>query len=103
MSEKEQKLYIKKLPKEISVSVFRSKDGGFCAEISLKNGDVLRTQAEGFPEIIVMVNDAIYTYFEIPKEYLSYMLFYIPPVEVAQELKLYPSTPWRSQTVLTNT
>ncbi len=102
MSKKEIKLNIEKFPREVSVSVRRSKDGGFYAEIYLEN-DILRTQAESFPEIMAMVNDAIYTYFEIPERYLSYMPYYIPSVKVAQELKLYPSTSWHSRTVLINT
>jgi hypothetical protein len=89
---KETDKIIKKLPKKLSVALFRAKEGGFCAEVKINN-DILRTEAENLPELIEMVNDAVYTYFEIPEKFISEAPTYIPPVEVIQDLNLYP-TKW---------
>jgi hypothetical protein len=90
MSRKEEIIKnIKKLPSKAQVAVIHSKDGGFCAEIKIGK-EVLKTQAETFPELIGMVNDAIYTYFEIPTKYLSCVPTYIPPIDVPRKFNLYP-------------
>lgn len=92
---------IAKFPKRVQVSVTSSTDGGFYAEIRIKD-DILRTQAETLPELIEMVNDAIYTYFEIPANKVRYMPTYIPPTSVAQKFGLYPIQWHRIPTVPMN-
>lgn len=78
-------------PSEIDVRVQRSKDGGFFAKIL--DFDGLFTEAETFSELIEMVNDAVMTYFEVPRRYVSYMPSYVPPLKVAQEFGVFPSFP----------
>lgn len=81
---------IKELPRSICLSVIKSKDGGFCAEITIQK-DVLFTEAETFPELVYMINDAIYTYFEIPRKYLSSMPTYLPLTNQEKKTKfLWP-------------
>ena len=76
-------------PHEVEVRVRRSHDGGFVAEILTFKG--LLTDAETFSELIEMINDAVITYFEIPKEYVSYMPNYVPPLAIAQEFGAFPT------------
>lgn len=92
---------IAKFPKKVQVSITPSADGGFYAKIRIKD-DILRTQAETLPELIEMVNDAIYTYFEIPGNKVRYMPTYIPSTSVAQKFGLYPIQWHRIPTLLTN-
>lgn len=77
-------------PREIGVLVQRSEDGGFFAEILAFDGK-LCTEAQIFSELIEMVNDAVTTYLEIPKKYISFMPSYIPPLKVAQEFGIFPA------------
>lgn len=83
---------IKKLkglfPGAVSVETERLKDGGFFAEI--KDFPGLFTEANTFSELIEMVNDAVRTYLEIPKEFLAYMPTYLPSVEAAKKLDVFP-------------
>jgi predicted RNase H-like HicB family nuclease len=76
-------------PSEIRVHIRRSQDGGFVAEIITYSGCF--TQADNFTSLMEMVNDAIYSYFEIPKRYLAHMPKYIPPTELAQWCGIYPA------------
>jgi len=75
-------------PRSIKVITRRSEDGGFVAEISKFRGCV--TEAETFSELIEMVNDAIYTLFEVPEKFISYMPSYTPPLEVVRRLSIFP-------------
>jgi len=75
-------------PSQISVRVYRSKDGGFCAEILTFLG--CYTEAETLSELVEMVNDAAKTYFEVPGKYISFVPSYIMPIKVAQELGVFP-------------
>ncbi len=86
---KETEKIIKKFPEKLAVDLFRSKEGGICAKIKI-NDDILRTEAESLPELIEMVNDAVYTYFEVPEQLISKVPTYIPPVEAVQGVNLYP-------------
>lgn len=78
----------KLFPSEICVSVIRSEDGKFCAEI--KNYLNCFTEASSFSELIEMINDAVRTYFEIPKKYISFMPNYFPSIETAQKFNIFP-------------
>jgi predicted RNase H-like HicB family nuclease len=65
-------------PTEIDVSVSRSELGKYWAEIiTFPN---CFTEADSFSGLIEMINDAVRTYFEIPKKYLSFMPNYISPI-----------------------
>ena len=76
------------LPSMVSVGISRSRDGGFTAEVSTFPG--CYTEAESFMELVDMVNDAVRTYFEIPRKYYSYMPNYVPPLKTAQEFGAFP-------------
>ena len=82
---KKQTIEVNKLrglfPRGITVHVNRSMDGGFVATIKTFPGCV--TQADSFSELIDMVNDAVRTYFEIPKKYLPHMPTYLPPPKLS--------------------
>lgn len=76
-------------PREISVLVHRSKDGGFWAEITAFSGCL--TQADTFSELIEMVNDAVRTYLGVPLKYLPYMPTYLPLLEAAKQFDAFPT------------
>jgi predicted RNase H-like HicB family nuclease len=75
-------------PRTIMVQVIRSEDGGFCAEIGTFPGCF--TEANTFSELIEMINDAVRTYLDIPGAYAPFVPNYLPPLEVAQRLDLFP-------------
>jgi predicted RNase H-like HicB family nuclease len=76
-------------PDEISVSVSRSREGVFLAQVKTFKG--IFTEGKTFLELMEMINDAVRTYFEIPEKYLSYMPSYIPSMELAQLLEEFPA------------
>lgn len=75
-----------RFPEKLEISVNPSKDGGYIAYINNFPGCI--TQAETGQELFEMVNDALYTYFEIPKEYQPYMPTFFPPEELRNELNI---------------
>ena len=76
-------------PDEIQVNVARVEEGGFVAEILTYPG--CYTEGETFSELIFMVNDCLYTYFNIPEEYTSYMRDYLPTMSLAERLGIVPT------------
>ncbi len=56
---------------KLQISLRRSEDGGYIAFVDNVSGCV--TQAETKQELFTQLNDALYTYFEIPKNYQPYM------------------------------
>jgi len=87
---KEISKFISLFPKEISVHAAPSEDGGFYADILTFPG--CHTQGETLSELIDMINDCMYTYFEVPEKYISYMPSYMMPVEVGERFGLLPNT-----------
>lgn len=75
-------------PKSVTVRVERSQDGGFCAEVKTFPSCV--TEANTLSELIEMVNDAVRTYFEVPERFLPYMPTYIPLIQGARRLDVFP-------------
>lgn len=75
-------------PGSIKVHVTRSENGVFCAEVVSYPGVI--TQGNTFSELIEMVNDAMLTYFEVPEEFASFMPNYMPPLNLARELGVFP-------------
>jgi predicted RNase H-like HicB family nuclease len=75
-------------PREISVHIARSQDGGFVADATSFPGCV--TEADTFSELIDMINDAVRTMFEIPKKYVSFMPEYLAPLDMAQRFNIFP-------------
>lgn len=76
-------------PDKIVVDVARAEEGGFVAEIKTYPGCF--TQGETFSELIAMVNDCLYTYFEVPEEYVHYMPEYLAPISLAEKLGIVPT------------
>jgi len=85
---KEINQFRKLFPSEISVRVSRTKEGEFLARLDTFKGFV--TEGNNFSELIEMVNDAVKTYFEIPERFIPYMPNYVPPIEVAERLDIFP-------------
>lgn len=78
-------------PDKIEVSIKPSKgggykDGGYIVYVNDLPGCI--AQAESGEEIFEMVNDAIYTYLEIPSHYQLYMPTFIPPEELRKQLNI---------------
>ena len=75
-----------KFPDGIKVVIKKSEDGGYFAMIENFPGCI--TQAETGQELFEMVNDAIYTYLDIPPEYIPYLPSFLPPEEKRKELNI---------------
>lgn len=76
-------------PAEITVNANYSQDDGFYADILTYPG--CHTQGETFSELIDMINDCMYTYFDVPEKYLSSMFSYMPPIEMGKKLGILPN------------
>ncbi len=85
---KEIRKYRKHFPRSIEVEVSVTQDGKLIADV--KDYPGCYTQANNLHELIDMVNDAIYTMFEIPQKYYSEMPSYTPPISLAQALNVFP-------------
>ena len=88
ISEKQIVKFRSLFPHEVTVSIRRSEDGGFSAEIL--SYPRMFTEGETFSELLEMLNDALYTYFEIPAKYVSFMPTYLPSVNLVSELIGFP-------------
>ena len=87
-SEQEFIKYSMILPRKLSVNVSRAEEGGYWAEIKEMPG--CYTQADNFYDLIEMINDAIFTYCDVPKNIRKSLGQYIPEVsEDAQKLALH--------------
>ena len=76
----------RKIPDGIDVVIKKSEDGGYFAIIENLPGCI--TQAETGQELFGMVNDAIYTYLDIPSEYIPYLPNFLPPEKVRKEFNI---------------
>lgn len=75
-----------RIPNEISVNIYPSKDGGYIAEV--KDIDHCLTQVESGKDLVKMVNDAMHTSLDIPEEYRDYVVSYLPPKEVQEKFDI---------------
>jgi predicted RNase H-like HicB family nuclease len=75
-------------PDKIKVSAARAEEGGYVAEIITYPG--CYTEGETFSELNSMINDCLYTYFNIPESYVSYMPEYLAPMSLAERLGIAP-------------
>ena len=75
--------YKGRFPDELEVSIKSSQDGGYIANVYNLPGCI--TQAETGRQIFEMVNDAVYTYLQIPEDYQIYMPVFFPPESVRKE------------------
>lgn len=76
------KQQLPKLPLKIKVDVFKGESGALLAR--LPEYDVF-TQAEDLNNLLLQVNDLIYTYFDVPKKYQSDIQF-VPSKEAQEHL-----------------
>lgn len=72
------------LPKIITVLTKRT-DDGLVAEV--KEFPHCYTQADNIPELIEMINDAVFTYLEIPDEYVKQLGIVYLPEKFSAELQ----------------
>jgi len=70
------------LPDRLTVEIHKEKDEIWAKVIEFPN---CYTQANGFLELVDMLNDSIYTYLSIPKKYQKEVGYYIPQ-EVMEEI-----------------
>lgn len=77
---------IGRIPDKLEVEIHTSKDGGYFAEIRNLPGCI--TQAESGQELFEMVNDAVYTYFDVPTEYFPYMPVFLPPERIREKMEI---------------
>ncbi|MDP3764481.1 MAG: hypothetical protein Q8Q95_02565, partial [bacterium] len=67
------------LPVRVVVNV-ENTDEGLWAKISTPDGKLSNcyTQATNATELVVMINDAIFTHFEVPEKFRKNLGFYVP-------------------------
>lgn len=76
--------YQAQLPDSLNVQVKESEDGGYWVKILNLPGCF--TQAESVEELFIMVNDTVYTYFDIPEKYILHLPRYFPSEEIRKKL-----------------
>lgn len=79
--------YQSQLPSSIKVKIGKSKDGGFWVEVISLPGCF--TQAESGEELFVMINDAVYTYFDISERYFPFLPRYFPTEKMKRRLQTW--------------
>ena len=77
--------YQAKLPDKLEVQITKSDDFGYAVKILNLPGCF--TQIENAGELFVMVNDAVYAYFDIPKEFAISMPHYFPIEKTRKEVQ----------------
>jgi len=82
-TKKDLQFYKKLMPDKLTLSIQRTEEG-FWAKV--KELPHCYTQANDFFELIKMINDAIYTYLEIPDKFRKIVGFYLPK-EMCDEIK----------------
>ncbi len=73
------------LPDKLKVQITKSDDWGYAVKVLNLPGCF--TQIEDAGELFVMVNDAVYAYFDIPKSVISLMPRYFPTEKIRKELQ----------------
>ena len=68
--------YQAQLPDKLEVQITKSDDWGYAVKILNLSGCF--TQVENSEELFVMVNDAVYAYFDIPDDVIPSMPCYLP-------------------------
>ena len=82
-SQREYLEYSMLLPRTVSVDVYRAEEGGFWAKVRALPG--CNTQGEDFIDLVDMINDAIFTYFNVPQKMRSVLGHYLP--HLSEELR----------------
>jgi len=83
LNEQKVKKYLGLLPKEVKVRMIFSPEEGFSAEVLNFPGCI--TEGTSIAELISMVNHAIATYLEIPKDYAC-LVGYLPSSKGIEDL-----------------
>ena len=78
--------YKGRFPENLEVSIKPSQDNGYV--IYVKNLPGCITQAETGQKIFEMVNDAVYTYFQIPEDYQPFMPVFFPTESERKEFNI---------------
>ncbi|MBI1957027.1 MAG: hypothetical protein HYS44_01020 [Candidatus Niyogibacteria bacterium] len=65
----------KLLPEKLTVEIHKEKTGYWA---KIKELPHCYTQADNYDELIIMINDAVYTYLDIPIKYIKTLGYYIP-------------------------
>lgn len=79
--------YQSQLPDKLEVQITKSDDWGYAVKILNLPGCF--TQVKNAGELFIMVNDAVYTYFDIPEGIISSMPRYFPIERIRKELQKY--------------
>lgn len=82
-SQREYLKYIMLLPRKLSVDIYKAEEGGFWAKVKELPG--CNTQGENFVDLVDMINDAVFTYFEVPQNARKSLGHYIP--QISEELR----------------
>lgn len=82
-SQKEYLRYIMLLPRGFSVQIHRAEEGGFWAKVLELPG--CNTQGDDFIDLIAMINDAVFTWFNIPQKMRKALGYYVP--QISDELR----------------
>ena len=88
--QKEYLKYILLLPRKLSVDIYRAEEGGFWAKIKELPG--CNTQGEDFVDLVAMVNDAVFTYFEVPQKIRNTLGHYVPKISEDLRKKIGTNT-----------
>ena len=76
--------YQSKLPEVIKVKIEKSPNGGYL--IKIVSLEYCFTQADTKEEILIMVNDVVYSHFDIPEKIRPLMPLYFPTKELKEKL-----------------
>lgn len=68
--------YMMMLPSKLNVEIYRAQEGGFWAKVKNIPGCV--TQGENFLELVEMINDAVFLYFDVPEKFRKFLGYYVP-------------------------
>lgn len=77
--------YQAQLPDKLEVQITKSDDWGYA--IKILNLPGCFTQVEDAGELFIMVNDAVYAYFDIPEGIIPLMPRYFPIEKIRKELQ----------------
>lgn len=77
-SQKEYLRHIIMLPRKLSVKIYRAEEGGFWAKILELPG--CNTQGEDFLDLVSMINDAVFTWFNVPQKMRKTLGYYMPHI-----------------------
>ncbi len=71
------------LPRKLSVEIHRAQESGFWAKVRELPG--CNTQGDDFIDLIEMINDAVFTYFDVPQKMRGVLGYYVP--QLPEELR----------------